>query len=478
MNSLLRVQRMAADSGDQRYWLVVFLGSLDLVCLFEWGDSFRSREWVQGIVWFATSLTISVLGFRWPYLKGRWLAVSRNRQIVAVLGALLLAAMGVYGIHRYSSRRPSAIKQLGRPAPPSFLAAGIGSGPLPVTMSTGRVVRIPPTERPCTQSAVGYGRDGLENLPGGADLKRPRLLLDVDRFAFTEWSDKFDDVFFEVDVTNRGETSITKNWRLCLAHGKEPLYFDAQVVNDPQFQPDIAKATFTTSIEHGHVARGWLRFHVPKEDFTLANFTGSIQCRDYLERVSLFAFAPTTEVEKQPPISRQQAVAPQPDPSREVTAVEIKVRNIASVFQSSVGSKLMDVQRRANRVLYPEIGQPHFTDQEKSQTLQRLHDELLQEAQRDVDRGRSELVQIQPQMDRAVSDAIAEMASPGLRQLTRNEVQAEKDRYQDALKTANADPDLTPLGQYKDVSNNFDVLTHYLEDLHTKLGNYPEKSRR
>jgi hypothetical protein len=132
-------------------------------------------------------------------------------------------------------------------------------------------------------------------LPGGANAKRPNLVIEADELSFTEWSDKFDDLFFEVDVTNRGETSIAKDWKLCLPQGRKALYFDAQDVGNLEFQPDIAKSTFVTSIEHGHVVKGWLRFHVPRRAVVAAKFNGSVQCRDYLEHESLFAFAPSKD---------------------------------------------------------------------------------------------------------------------------------------------------------------------------------------
>lgn len=275
---------MAVEPEGQQFWTRIFLELVALVCVFEWGDSWRAHDWLPGTVWLVLGVAISVIGFKWPQIKRRW----DRRWSIAIL--VILVAGGIaYGVLRYHSRHQPA--RLTLAAPTGFMG-GISTGSIPVTMSKGRLIRVPPSERPCSIATSSYGQDGLEGLPGGPNLKRPRLLIDARNFSITAWSTpppRFDDLFFQVDLTNRGESSIAKDWRLCLIHGKEALYFDAQIV-DPSQGLDLSQSTFSNSVEHGHSARGWLRFHVPQEDVD-ASLSGSLQCKDYLEHTYQFLFA-------------------------------------------------------------------------------------------------------------------------------------------------------------------------------------------
>jgi hypothetical protein len=72
---------------------------------------------------------------------------------------------------------------------------------------------------------------------------------------------------------------------LCLSQDeKHAVHFEAQ-----DFEPEkdvktsLADAALQSPIEHGRTAKGWLLFVLPK-DQDLQTFTGSIQCRDYLDR--------------------------------------------------------------------------------------------------------------------------------------------------------------------------------------------------
>lgn len=57
--------------GENRYWPVIFLASVDLVCVFEAGDSFREHHWEAGVVWLALGAAFSLIGYYWPQIKVR-----------------------------------------------------------------------------------------------------------------------------------------------------------------------------------------------------------------------------------------------------------------------------------------------------------------------------------------------------------------------------------------------------------------------
>jgi len=64
--------------GEGRYWTVIFLASVDLVCVFEAGDSIREGHVKGGIIWLMAAIILSLIGYNWPKLKKR--LVSDNKQ--------------------------------------------------------------------------------------------------------------------------------------------------------------------------------------------------------------------------------------------------------------------------------------------------------------------------------------------------------------------------------------------------------------
>ncbi|MGB2633381.1 MAG: hypothetical protein WAM58_05545, partial [Candidatus Acidiferrum sp.] len=100
------------------------------------------------------------------------------------------------------------------------------------------------------------------------------------------------------EITNGGESSVAKDWGLCLvdSHGKA-VEFEAESF-DPaghielgQKAVSLMAVTNEAPVEHAHSAKGWLLFKVPKDFLALPSFNGSIYCRDYMERRVFFTFA-------------------------------------------------------------------------------------------------------------------------------------------------------------------------------------------
>jgi len=101
----------------------------------------------------------------------------------------------------------------------------------------------------------------------------------------------------DVSLVNRGETSIAKDWVLCILQDGQPHRFMAQRYSDETKaaygdRVSIADAVFSNPVEHGHAVRGWLLFRVPK-DMIEGNLTplGSLQCRDYLDDRTTVGFS-------------------------------------------------------------------------------------------------------------------------------------------------------------------------------------------
>jgi hypothetical protein len=168
-------------------------------------------------------------------------------------------------------------------------------------MQHGKLIQLSQEELPCSNSkTTAHGLEGLNDLPGGADLKKPYFVLQVKKFVFEYDPDgKSVQVLVEAELTNRGESSVTKDWSLCLLEqGNKAVHFNAEsllITKHPQIGDkaiSLADATIATPLEHGHVLDGWLSFHVPKDDSMLRRFTGSVQCRDYLDRLAASLFKP------------------------------------------------------------------------------------------------------------------------------------------------------------------------------------------
>jgi|HubBroStandDraft_2_1064218.scaffolds.fasta_scaffold00513_17 hypothetical protein len=210
---------------------------------------------------------------------------------VKIGGAFLAVALLACAAWEYHNKT-----RLLPPLPPGGVSVRVAY-PVPMTLSRGKIVRLEESELPCSYGRkTGLGLEGLSSLP--ADLKRPYLTIEPTTFLLEATSDNqtIYNLFFETEVTNRGEPSIAKGWRLCIvqASGK-PIEFKPE-----QFTPDkytelgngaVSLIDASNSlIEHGRLAKGWLLFKIPKDAITPSSFSGSLQCRDYRDRQSFFNF--------------------------------------------------------------------------------------------------------------------------------------------------------------------------------------------
>jgi hypothetical protein len=169
-----------------------------------------------------------------------------------------------------------------------------------VTWAEGKLIPLKKSELPCSYgNTTGRGLAGLAELPGGPNLKKPYLLVEPTRYWFEHWTDNDDfELFFEVETTNRGETSIAKNWILCMvqADGKAVEFFPEPFVSTAYSTIDaravsLVDSTLSSPVEHGRTAKGWISFKLPLKKFSnFPNVSGSLQCRDYLERRALANF--------------------------------------------------------------------------------------------------------------------------------------------------------------------------------------------
>jgi hypothetical protein len=138
-------------------------------------------------------------------------------------------------------------------------------------------------------------------LPGGPDLKRPMLM---GQLLQSRWAHQVDAnpsmLFLDISITNRGESSRLKDWRLFVEVGGKdvscPLYpFPPQGLNlyedgkqIARFTPDmsIAERGLHDPVEHGAVREGWIIFLVQKGDL-IEVLKGDSKIRleyhDYLE---------------------------------------------------------------------------------------------------------------------------------------------------------------------------------------------------
>jgi hypothetical protein len=216
----------------------------------------------------------------------------------AVNVAVVAAGLMVYGARRYY-----IVTHI---APPlgSFEITGSVVTTGQMYTREGRVFKLSNSLVPCSHQKVGYGVEGLGAMPG-PDPKRPWLVLEPTNFAIVDQQGSNPvSLLFKVDVTNRGEPSIAKGWELCLIAANQTVKrFRAEDLSPIDLaglgdKPvELAKTTFEQPIEHGRAITGWILFHIPRDSIELATMTGSLQCRDYRDRLSRTVFS--TEQEKQ-----------------------------------------------------------------------------------------------------------------------------------------------------------------------------------
>ena len=210
---------------------------------------------------------------------------------------LIVVALGWGGSHYYVSHHPK------RPGAPTLIRVAAVYD-IPIVTSKGRTVNLPGELYPCSNGKTGVGIDYLDTLPGGQNLTKPYLLLKTERFVFAHPGNaETDEVLIETELTNRGETSIAKDWDLCFMSEDHkaihiPALKNVRMTDYPETGDSaisLSDSTASAPIQHGRFVDGWLVFHLPK-DVPLASLKGTVSCHDYLERKSriVFKFAPSS----------------------------------------------------------------------------------------------------------------------------------------------------------------------------------------
>ena len=214
----------------------------------------------------------------------------RNKRAeIRFLALICIAVLFIgYGAYEYSYRRNHV-----RPNPPTNIV-GTSTTEESIAMNEGNIVLITDAESLCSNGTkTARGRKGIENLPGGPFLHKPALVMDAHRFRIQNSSSDPEhmQILFEVEITNRGEASIAKDWELCLSQNGKRITFEAQDLTPTNdIKNSLADITLQAPIEHGRSAKGWLLFVLPI-DFDLREFTGSIKCSDYLDKRSYLIFS-------------------------------------------------------------------------------------------------------------------------------------------------------------------------------------------
>ncbi|MGB2662935.1 MAG: hypothetical protein WAK48_02955 [Candidatus Acidiferrum sp.] len=218
----------------------------------------------------------------------------QRKKILVVTSLFSFGFFGYLIWTRHENSKPHALP----PSPPASISAFIFAES-PFSLKRGNVIPLEKSVWPCSYGkTTGHGLDALPKLPGGPELLKPYLILLPTRFAIEYRNQEPVYLFFETEVTNRGESSITKDWGLCVVdpNGKA-AEFTAEAF-DPTSHPELGEkpvsliaATDNAPLEHGHSRKGWLLFKVPKDSLTFPAFNGSIYCRDYMERRAFFTFA-------------------------------------------------------------------------------------------------------------------------------------------------------------------------------------------
>lgn len=217
---------------------------------------------------------------------------TKSQRMLLLSGCVVLLFLIFSGAYAYARRQNYVT--LRPPPPPTNISATFSEeSSIPMTLDERGIVPISDAASVCANgSKTGYGLKGIESLPGGQSLHKPGLIIDGHRVR-VRWSSSAPEhieTLFEIEVTNRGESSIAKDWRLCLSQDGKAVYFDAQDLKlENDIKTSVADVTLQSPIEHGRTVKGWLLFVLPK-DQGLQKFTGSIQCRDYLDKRSLLIF--------------------------------------------------------------------------------------------------------------------------------------------------------------------------------------------
>jgi len=218
---------------------------------------------------------------------------NRLRWFLRVAIVLVIGTVGVLVSTKF--RRPSVHLP---PPPPSIISATMIDTFRWDGEEIGTLSKVP-LRSPCLdkQGRI-FSLNDLSSFPGGSGAKRPWLVFTPKGVTVIGRSSEVNtyDLLFDVDLVNRGETSIAKDWKLCVLENGVPHRYPAKLYSDETEavfgkQPSLANITFPKPVEHGSGARGWLLFSIPKmllaKDWSAI---GGLECRDYLDHKTSVAF--------------------------------------------------------------------------------------------------------------------------------------------------------------------------------------------
>jgi len=225
--------------------------------------------------------------------EGQTISVSPSRStlgLTVVVGFALVFGI-TFGWHSYYIRGLPAVSA------PVSLRVAMGTGTRPVRLESGHLLPYAKALLPCSYGhSAGYGLEGLNELPGGPTLKKPWLLLQPTKYEIEEWADNGQiDMLFYAEVTNRGEATIAKDFTLCLMKDGQATFYRPEslgpgYLNVVKTGESLVENTRARKIEHGQMAEGWLLFRLPSKALDISSFSGSLACRDYLERQAVSVF--------------------------------------------------------------------------------------------------------------------------------------------------------------------------------------------
>ena len=280
------------------------------------------KDWGLGVV--AVCLALSSLCPSDPYivipmLLGSGLACAflayHHEGSNARKGLFLFAAFVVLGFVGYRNLSSRVHMPEPMPAPPRVAEPKAPSAPTMVAVISQSETPVDYTEKKLVESAIdtpcsrkghkAYSFDELGSLPGGASLKKPwivakplsfvsenRQIVNIPQLSTPPG---FVDLMFEISVMNRGESSVAKDWMLCMVENGKAAYYKPQEILPSDLASHenkviLERATTATPIERGHLVVGWISFRVPQIDIQ-RYFAGSIEYRDYLEELHSTDFA-------------------------------------------------------------------------------------------------------------------------------------------------------------------------------------------
>jgi hypothetical protein len=152
------------------------------------------------------------------------------------------------------------------------------------------------------------------DMPGGPNLRRPLIVVNEESFPVATSENVGNGsvfLFMKLVLTNRGETSIVKDWELCTVEDGRavkyqsvaiPKLIEPMAASGEMITPEksLVDNAVKTPIKHAHTVGGWVTFKVTKETADRwksgKHMKGSVQYRDYLDHLYSFGFDydPTT----------------------------------------------------------------------------------------------------------------------------------------------------------------------------------------